>query len=86
MKRMQFIKKDGNKEITCEVVATYHDDNTNKDYIIYYESDDKNKVNLYYSLYTIEDNKIVLIPTNNIEEKEIGLELIKEILNDIKNT
>ena len=36
MRSMQFAVEDKNgRKIICEVIATYHDDETNKDYIVY---------------------------------------------------
>lgn len=69
--------------ITCNVIATYHDDNTNKDYMVYTDNsfDKNNKLNVYYSLYETKDNSIKLINTTDAEDKKIGLELIKELVN-----
>lgn len=88
MKRMQFelIDKSGNK-IICEVIATYHDDDTNKDFIVYTDgkTNENKKLNLYYSLYEKIDNNIKLIDITNNEDKKIGLQLIQELIKDIKN-
>ena len=86
MERMEFTTKDklGN-EIVCEVIATYHDDDTNKDYIVYTDKTlDKNKkFKVYYGLYEKVDNGIKLKEAKTPEEKSIGLQIIKEILNDL---
>ena len=86
MERMEFTTKDkfGN-EIVCEVIATYHDDNTNKDYIVYTDKtlDENKKLKVYYGLYEKVDNGIKLKEAKTPEEKSIGLQIIKEILNDI---
>ena len=76
------IEKD-DKTIVCNVIATYHDDNTHKDYMVYTDSttDQDGKLNLYYSLYEEKDNSIKLIDTTDVEDKRIGLELIKELSN-----
>lgn len=69
------------KEIVYEVIATYHDDESNKDFVIYTDknlNEDK-KLNIFYSLYCIENNQIKLLETTNPEDKKIGLEIIKEI-------
>lgn len=88
MKSLQFeaINKEG-KKIICEVIATYHDDNSNKDFIVYTDKsfDDNKKLNLYYSLYEKHNNSIKLIDITNVEDKKIGLEIIKELVNDIKS-
>ena len=88
MKSMQFETKDNNgNKIICEVIATYHDDDINKDFIVYTDKTlDKNKkLKVYYSLYKQIDNNIKLIDIIDSEDKQIGLQLIKEILNDLNN-
>lgn len=77
--------KNGNRLI-CDVIATYHDDNTNKDFIVYTDKtlDENNKLKLYYSLYKKEGNNIKLIDITDINDKKIGLELIKQLINDIR--
>lgn len=88
MECMQFeiIDKFGNKTM-CDVVATYHDDDTNKDFIIYTDrSLDKNKnLRLYYSLYKQKDGNIKLIDITDVGDKMVGLELIKELLSDLNS-
>ncbi len=76
--------KNGRKKI-CDVIATYYDDKTNKDFIVYTDKTlDKNKkLNLYYSLYKKIGNSIKLIDITDTNDKKIGLELIKELINDI---
>ena len=86
MERMEFTTKDklGN-EIVCEVIAIYHDDDTNKDYIVYTDKtlDETKKLKVYYGLYEKVGNGIKLKEAKTPEEKSIGLQIIKEILNDI---
>lgn len=71
---------DGNI-ITYEVMLTYHDDETNKDYVVYTDKsyNELGKLNLFYSLYKLEDGKIKLLETNDIQDQKVGLELIKEM-------
>lgn len=85
MESMQFeITNNEGKKIICEVIATYHDDNSNKDFIFYTDKTfNNNKLNLYYSLYEKQSNKIKLIDITDAEDKKIGLEIIKELINDI---
>ena len=88
MESMQFeITNNNGKKIVCEVIVTYHDDNSNKDFIVYTDKsfDDNKKLNLYYSLYEKQNNSIKLIDIKNAEDKKIGLEIIKELVNDIKS-
>ncbi len=87
MKNMQFETKSKNgKRIVCEVIATYHDDDTNKDFIIYTDKtlDENKKIRVYYSLYETVDNNIKLIDITDFEDRKIGLQLIKEIINDME--
>lgn len=85
---MQFeiIDKKGNK-IICEVIATYHDDDTNKDFIVYTDKtlDENKKLKVYYSLYKKIDNSIKLIDITSNDDKKIGLQLVKEIIDSINN-
>ena len=84
MERLQFEKIENNKKILCEVIATYHEDSNNKDYIVYTDKKfTNNKLNIYYSLYKIVNNKIILIDIKDNEDKKIGLELIKELIKEI---
>ncbi|MBE6156872.1 MAG: hypothetical protein E7161_03905 [Firmicutes bacterium] len=71
------------KEIIYEVLATYHDDKSNKDYVVYTDKsiNKERKLNIYYSLYIINNNEIMLLETKDVEDKRIGLELLKEIGN-----
>lgn len=77
---------DNDKEIICYVVATYHDDDTNKNFIVYTDKTltSDNKLKLYYSLYENVNNGIKLINVESSEDKKIGLQLIQEIIKDLK--
>ena len=73
------------KEIICEIIATYHDDATDKDFMVYTDSRiTDNKIKLYYSLYKTVDNGIKLIDPISCEDRQIGLGLIQEIVKDLK--
>lgn len=80
-------KDDDGREILLEVIATYHDDELNKDFIIYTDKiyDEKGKLKVYYALYEKQDDNIKLIKTETNEERKVGLMLIKEIMKDIAN-
>lgn len=88
MESMQFeiTNKEG-KKIVCDVIATYHDDETNKDFIVYTDGtlDDNKKLKMYYSLYENINNSIKLIDIKDAKDKKIGLEIIKELLNELKS-
>ena len=73
------------KKTKCEVIATYHDKETNKDYMVYTDKilTQNNKLKIYHTVYEQVDNKIKLIDSNDPRDKKIGLELIESILEDI---
>ena len=76
-----------NSNENLEVLATYHDDNTNKDYVIYTNNklDENKNITLDYSLYeNIDDKSIKLIPIINNEDKQIALNIIKSLIEDMK--
>ena len=81
MEELSLISYDNGLEIVYDIIATYHDDLTDKNYIVYTDkqTDENNKLNLFYSLYKTEGNRVKLLETNAFEDKKIGLELIKEI-------
>ena len=85
MKHTTFKIIDGDKETICDILITYHDDDTNKDYMVYTDRNftKENKLNLYYSVYEELDNGIKLIDSKTDEDKRIGLQLIKDVLNII---
>lgn len=87
MNDLQFeVSNTEGKKTNCKVIATYHDDDTNKDYIVYTDGalTDDNKLKLYYSLYESVNSGIKLIDVESLEDKKIGLQLIQEILKDLK--
>lgn len=86
MESLQFIKVIDGKEKVCDVIATYKDDNTNKNYIIYTDRSisKDNKINIFYSLYEKVDNNIKLITIKDIEDKKICLNIINELIKDIE--
>ena len=81
MEELSLITYENGLKIVYEVIATYHDDDTNKDYVVYTDkqTDENNNLNLFYSLYSYENNAIKLLETTEVEDKKVGLELIKEI-------
>lgn len=67
----------------CSIIATYHDDDTNKDYIIYTDEtkDENGKLNVYYGYYHNENDKVVVNHIDNAKDEEIIMEILKEISN-----
>lgn len=81
MQELSLITYENGVEIIYDVIATYHDDLTSKDFIVYTDKrmDKNNNLNLFYSLYCYDNNKLKLLETIDLEDQKIGLELIKEI-------
>lgn len=81
MKELSLITYENGLKVIYEVIATYHDDDTNKDYVVYTDkqTNENNNLNLFYSLYSCENNTMKLLETTEVEDKKIGLQLIKEI-------
>lgn len=72
---------------TFEVIATYHDNQSNKDYMVYsdFDFDKEKKINLFHALFEVVDNQIKVIKPKSIKDKKIGLELVGQVLKDIEN-
>ncbi len=77
------INKDG-KEVKYQTIATYEDEETKKNYIVYSDNtyDDSGKLKIYYSLYKIVNEKMQLEEITTTEDKKIALELVKELISD----
>ena len=71
---------DGTK-VKYDVILTFHNDNNNKDYIVYTDNtyDIYNKLNIYASIYNSYNNTFIGNP-NTIEEWDIINNLLKEVL------
>ncbi len=65
-----------------EVIATYTDDNTQKNYIIYTNNqrDNTNKLQVFASLYTLVNNEKVLRPLETNEDQMIIRQVIDTIM------
>ena len=73
--------------ITYHVIATYYDkEYTKKNYMLYTDNNFKDgKLQVFYSIYEeYPDKKIKLLELKTSEEKKVGLELLKAILEDTK--
>lgn len=85
MERKQFDIIRDNKKVSCDALATYHDDKTSKDFIIYTDKSLNNgKLNTYYALYKEVNNNIELIEITDPADELIALKIIKELSKDIK--
>ena len=68
--------------VNCEALATYHHEENNKDYIVYTDGSltEEDNLRLYYSLYEEVNNNIKLIDITDIEDQEIGMQLVQAII------
>ncbi len=81
-KREFVVINDDGSIINCEALATYHHDENNKDYIVYTDGSltEEDNLRLYYSLYEEVNNNIKLIDITDIEDQEIGMQLVQAII------
>lgn len=72
---------DGTKK-SYDVILTFHNDNNDKDYIVYTDNvyDEYNKLKIYASIYNSYDNSFIGHP-NTDEEWDVINNLLKEVLN-----
>ena len=80
-KQITAILHDGTKA-TYDVILTFHNDNTNKDYIVYTDNqyDYENKLKIYASIYNPYDNTFIENVTTAEEWYEINKLLDKLLL------
>ena len=71
------------RTVACDVILTFHNDNTNKDYIVYTDNtyDQENKLKIYAAIYDPFDNHFIGEPTTREEWIEID-NLLEKILLD----
>ena len=81
-KREFVVINDDGGIINCEALATYHHDENNKDYIVYtdWSTTEENNLRLFYSLYEMVKDNIKLIDITDIEDQEIGMQLVQAII------
>lgn len=72
---------DGTKK-SYDVILTFHNDNNDKDYIVYTDNvyDEYNKLKIYASIYNSYDNSFLGHPST-VEEWDVINNLLKEVLN-----
>lgn len=70
---MNFKIFEGGKEITCNILFTFSDQNNNKNYIVYTDGtkDLKGELEIYASRYVIENNNYVLEDIENDYEWDL---------------
>lgn len=67
---MKFKIIENGKEIECEIVLTFRDENNDINYIVYTDGtkDSDGELEVYASRYIEEDNKYILKPIQNESE------------------
>ena len=77
------IVNDDGQEIKCEVLFTYEDEKTKKNYIAYTDNtlDDEGNTKVYASIFNPEEENPVLLPIETDEERK----LIEGILSSLSN-
>lgn len=85
MDRLVFNRKINGKYVECDAIATYHDEDSNKDFIVYTDKilNESGQLKLYYSYYTMGDKTIKLLPVKDLKGKKVALELIKEVISGL---
>lgn len=70
--------------LTYEVVALVHDNDTEKDYVVF--TDGKtNNLKLSCVRYRKENKQLIPIKLETTEEKEAAVEIIKEVMNQLNS-
>ena len=67
-----------------DVIAMYHDDSNNKDYVIYSDGskDNDNKLKVYYGSYVINNGRYEVSGVDELEEKKI-FSVIETIIEEV---
>ena len=78
------IVNDEGKEVECEVLFTYEDEKTKKNYIAYTDNtlDEEGNTKVYASIYNPNEENPVLLPIESDEEWK----MIEGILNSLSNS
>lgn len=77
------IVNDEGKEVKCEILFTYEDEKTKKNYMAYTDNtlDDAGNTKVYASIYNPEEENPVLLPIETDEEWK----MIEAILTSLSN-
>ena len=75
------IVSDTGEEITCEVLFTYEDEKSKKNYIAYTDNtlDDEGNIKVYASIFNPEEEDPVLLPIASDEEWKLIEVMIKSL-------
>ena len=75
-------KKNDREEILYEIILTYQDEKTKKNYMIYTDGleNENGSLNLFGSLYQIEQENILPIEISSLEDQKIIDEILSQLV------
>lgn len=75
---------DNGEEVQCEIIFTYNDERTGKDYIAYTDntSDEEGNTKVYASIFNPEEENPTLLPIETDEEWELIEAILASLTND----
>ena len=81
------IVNDEGKEIKCEILFTYEDEKTKKNYMAYTDNtlDDEGNTKVYASIYNPEEENPVLLPIETDEEWKMIEAILTSLSNNVEN-
>lgn len=81
------IVNDNGEEIKCEILFTYEDEKTNKNYIAYTDNtlDDEGNTKVYASIFNPEEENPVLLPIETDEEWKLIEGILTSLSSEAEN-
>lgn len=81
------IVNDNGEEIKCEILFTYEDEKTKKNYIAYTDNtlDEEGNTKVYASIFNPEEENPVLLPIETDEEWKLIEGILTSLSNDSEN-
>ncbi|MBE6733845.1 MAG: DUF1292 domain-containing protein [Ruminococcaceae bacterium] len=79
------VVNDEGKEIECEVLFTFENEETGKNYIVYTDNsfDEEGNVKVYASIYNPDVDETKLLPVETEEEWKFIETILEQLQNDI---
>lgn len=77
---------DNGEEVQCEIIFTYNDKRTGKDYITYTDNtmDEEGNTKVYASIFNPEEENPTLFPIETDEEWELIEAILESLTNDLE--
>lgn len=77
---------DDGEEVTCEVLFTFENDETHKNYIVYTDNtlDEDGNTRIYASVYNPDDDETKLLPIETEKEWAIIETILEELQEDLE--